>query len=833
MSEFKFKNPTVAIDSANKKERDMMKGIMEGSFKDPNVFDGSNVSSKDLGVWGRSDANSAAANFTKQENVFKDPSIFDGSSVSSKDLGVWGKADATNVAANENKKNEEDFKYEGASEGFGGKDEEIEKVATASKAKEDDDFKYEGASEGFGGKEVDSKRLTEVGTEGTETILDSENVKPEVKIERLTEVGTEGTETILDSENIKNSQEARTAEIKKIQGEVDNERKAYLEADFNKNTALSRVRKFFGGIGKYDDVRNKNTMDDPELAQFRAYYDAKLMKLQELTLADAKERGATDEELANIYMNFRGEQKITMATEHDNLRAEKLAGTKEGFLKGKIVSLVNAYNALPTSKKIGIGLAMMAGGAAAAGIGGAAIGAMTSFAAARRIFGGIVAGRGATLALEARGQKKDSEKLENDRQKILEQIRNLDPAKKYDFLTDNLNKVIKDDENSIDKIKNQDIRQLATGAAVGAFVGSGMLGKLVSAGYHEAADYFKSIFGGGDPTSHIEAVKETVKGALGHIEVHSGGDSIEKSLIEYIKAHPEMGIDNPGEAAHTMATDYAKASGVPFDKLNHIYPAATFDVDPNTHQIVNMQAKYMPDHLPTAEPVANSEPQQQFAPRPGSVVEQPPVEPTKEFAPRVGSVPTQPEILPIDENAEFEKGAETDLGAEKVEVAEEITKLENEYNNATAAATEAHKVTTETPGTFVSEANNTEVFDNFDKEANIRENIKLTDNKLHQLFEERGILESPDTVQTVKVLRMDLFGGSSEAFKNVGELKMDDFLADTKNEVSSGDSSKYTEKIWNGKNSILEFSKEVPPRTGETVSHWTLRVVEETAKVKK
>jgi hypothetical protein len=783
---------------------------MEPKFNNPTI-DGLSAGEKkiisDPKVWGRSDWGSK-----KIEVDLPKPK-------------VWGREDLTNAAAKEVTLNEaedkksldDDFKYEGASEGFGGKE---DNVSSINKAKQEDDFKYEGASEGFGGNKEDV-------------------------VEKATEEEKARAKEI-KNEMIGKSAETRKAEIKKLESEVDDERRAYLEADYKKNTALSRVRKFLTP-NKYkgdEAYKNEFSMRDPELAQFRAYYDAKLMKLQELKIAEAKASGATDEQLADLYMNFRGEQKITMADEHDKLRADKLEGEKGGFIRKKMSSLVDSYNKLSTKKKLGIGLVMMAGGAAAAGIGGAAIGAMASVAAARRIFGGIVAGRGATLALEARGQKKDSEKLENDRQQILEQIKNLDPAAKYEFLTDKINNVVKDEENSIDKIKNQDIRQLATGAAVGVFIGSGMLGQLVSAGYHEAADYFKSLFGGGDPTSHMEAVKETIKGALGHIEVHSGGDSIEKSLIEYIKAHPELGIDNPGVAAHTMATDYAKASGIPFDKLNHIYPGTTFDVDPNTHQIVNMNAKFMPDHLPTAEPIA--EPEKQFAPRNGSMPEQPSVaaEPEKQFAPRVGSFPEQPiieteqtEIAEIDDNAEFEKGVDQDLNTAQVETQQEINKLENQYNELQEKAVEAHKITTETQGTFMSEANNTEVFDNMEAESNIRENISATNIKLHQLFEEKGILESPDTISNVKELRMNLFGGDSVAFKEASGLKMSDYIEDAKMRVSVGSfngvstiSYEDADPALRGEMNMLDFAKLVPPQMGETVSHWTLRVAEEAQK---
>ena len=691
--------------------------------------------------------------------------------------------------------------------------------------------------------EMPIDRLTEVGTEGTTPILDSENIKPEIKIDRLTEVGTEGTERIENPEVLpplsenggekKESAESRAARIAQLESDLANERTEYLRVDFQKNTALSRIRKFFGGMGKY--AEDKKRMDDPELAQFRAYYDTKLMQLQEAVLADARERGASDEELARVFARFRSEQKITMASEHDRIRFEADGETVMGRMKQKVSNLVSAYNALPTSKKIAIGLAMVGGGAIAAGTGGAAVGAMASLAAARRIFGGIVSGRGATLALEARGQKIDQKRVDKQQQQILEQIRNMDPQEKYDFLTKRLNTIAIDEENSINRIKNQDINQNIAGAAWGAFVGSGMFGKMLGAGFHDAAEKLKELFGSfGNEVA--QSAKEVMQTTPLHMEIQPGG-SIEGELIKHLKATvPDMA--NPGEQAHRIALDYAKAHGIPFDKLNHIYPGTTIDIDPNTHQITGLDAKFMPEvvsddvdhsnHLPHAavEPQPNPSTAEMSAPRPESVPEQP--EPLPQAQERLlnGSMPEQPVI---NQDAAFAQETNADLQAERAAVNENLLRAEQRYGDLNEAARVAHEETTNAPA-FVSENQfgSNPTMEGFEKEAALRDAMKATHEDVHTLFMEKGILDNPDIATEVKDMRKLLFGEDISLFREARNMSAEEFLKDTQDEILSGPGPDGVDaKVWLGKSSLLKCASVIPPKVNETVAHWTLRVVEE------
>ena len=691
-------------------------------------------------------------------------------------------------------------------------------------------------------KEQSIDRLTEVGTEGTTPILDSENIKPEIQIDRLTEAGTEGTERVENPEALppvievgegrKETVESRAARIAQLESELANERTEYLRMDYQKNTALSRIRKFFGGIGKY--VEDNRRMDDPELAQFRAYYDAKLMQLQEAVLADARERGASDEELAQVFARFRAEQKITMASEHDRIKVEGGEETVTGYLKEKIVSLTNKYRALSPKTKIAIGLAMAAGGTLAAGAGGAAMGAMTVVAAARRGFMGAVAGTGAAAYLEGRGQKKDEQKLQRETEQFLEQLKGLSQEEKYNFLSGKIDGMVVDQENSINKIKNQDIRQLTAATAYGTLAGSGLLGQWIKAGYHEVGDYFKSF--GGSAAELGASVIETVPQ---HLSVESG-ESIEGELIKHLKATvPDMA--NPGEQAHRILLDYAKAHDIPFDKLNHVYPGTTIDIDPNTHQITGLDAKFMPEvvsddvdhsnHLPHAavEPQPNPSTAEMSAPRPGSVLEQP--EPLPQAQGRLlnGSMPEQPVI---NQDAAFAQETNADLQAERAAVNENLLRAEQRYGDLNEAARVAHGETTNAPA-FVSENQfgSNPTMEGFEKEAALRDAMKATHEDIHTLFMEKGILDNPDIATEVKDMRKFLFGEDISLFREARNMSAQEFLKDTQDEILSGPGPDGVDaKVWLGKSSLLQCASVVPPKVNETVAHWTLRVVEEIKK---
>jgi len=368
---------------------------------------------------------------------------------------------------------------------------------------------------------------------------------------------TEEKENTQNTEKDAAEREARRKEraekIENLKKEIVDARKEYLVVDYNKNTALRRLRKFFGNIAK--DKREEGLEEDQEIALLRANYDNKLFDLQKLQMEEARENGASNEELANLFAEFRIEQNITLAAEHDMVKIEQQEGSMQGFVGKKLTEVSKWYQGLPFKTKIAVAGVFVGAGFLAGGVlaGTAAAGAIGNLMIARRLFGGVTAGVGISLGLEAQGQKKDQEKIEAEKQAFLRRLENLSEEEKYQLLSNNIENIaIKDEENSINRIKNQDIKQLAAGAAVGTFIGSGMMADLVKWGLGGIKDYI----GWGVP-------EKVPTGAPIEIDHHEPvfdqnltiekGSSIEGTIIKQLK---EMGVENPGAKAHRMFLEY-------------------------------------------------------------------------------------------------------------------------------------------------------------------------------------------------------------------------------------------------------------------------------------
>jgi len=278
--------------------------------------------------------------------------------------------------------------------------------------------------------------------------------------------------------------------------EVADARKEYLEIDYKKNTAFKRARKFFGNLKKGKE--EKGLENDQDIAWYRAQYDNKLFDLQKLLLENAKANGADDKKLAELYAEFRTEQKITLEKEHDIIKAEQLFGTRLGKMGKMTEDFFRRYQKWSFKEKMLLSGALFAGGLA---IGSFGVGAATLFVALRRGFGGGAAGFGMKGGLEAMGQRKSKKEVEEEEQEFLKELEGKSDDGKYEFLSGKIKNVaIKDEENSINKIKNQDIRQTVAGIGVGTFIGSGAMADLIKWGYHGVVDYF----GGGH---HIDTAK--------------------------------------------------------------------------------------------------------------------------------------------------------------------------------------------------------------------------------------------------------------------------------------------------------------------------------------
>lgn len=392
-------------------------------------------------------------------------------------------------------------------------------------------------------------------------------------------------EKVLSPEELKKKEEEkqkRKNEIEEIEKEVAKARKEYLEVDYKKTNALSRIRKFFGK----NDISNEQ---DQDISFYKKEYEDKLEKWRKALVDDAKIDGAKDERLAELYKIFRIEQKITLADEHDNIKAEQQFGNNFGEIGKGIEYIVKKYQSLPLKAKLGIAAAFMVGGVAAAGLGGTAVGVATVFMAGRRVFGGAVAGYGTKWALEAHGQKKAKKETEKEKLKFLEELKDKDENDKFEKLNEKINNIIKKDEgDALRKIKNQDILQTAAGAAVGGFIGSGLMADFLKWGWHGATEKFGlgagidpklkgtgfpkrpsvGIFANADQLASSNANAAAVSGNLSHL--NNIGQDIAEGKNDIITPIPE---NVPGANAANVVDVKGKGFwGAIHDKLDKLEP---------------------------------------------------------------------------------------------------------------------------------------------------------------------------------------------------------------------------------------------------------------------
>ena len=413
---------------------------------------------------------------------------------------------------------DDDFVYNGASEGFTSGNPDIildseyipkdnSAVEFENKAKNERDasvygsegddvtFLANGKGGNIGNLEAVESEIVEKGHNGINSrdIEDAKNGVNVVDAEHLPIAATERmTENLPAVQSERPANTERVEAITRIQQEMADARKEYLEVNYNKNKAFDRLRKYFGNRSRDEKERGYET--DSEVALYRAHYDNKLLDLQKLKIEEARENGATDQELAALFIEFRAEQKINLAAEHDKVKVEQQEGSLEGLVREKVINITKSYQKLPLKVKLAIGVGMFGAGLVAGLTGGAAVGAVGALAVARRLFGGVTAGVGTRLALEARGQMKDKKGVETDEKAFLEKLKNMSEDEKYAFLSGQIKDIaIKDSENTIDKVRNQDLRQQAAGAAIGLSIMIGFR-NFVSAG-RAISDHFGWVGG--------------------------------------------------------------------------------------------------------------------------------------------------------------------------------------------------------------------------------------------------------------------------------------------------------------------------------------------------
>ena len=247
------------------------------------------------------------------------------------------------------------------------------------------------------------------------------------------------------------------------------------------------------------------------------------------------------------------------------------------------------YNELPLKYKLGASAALLGVSLATGGVG-----LFAGVAVGRRLFGALTAGVGTRLGLEAKGQKKDQAKAEKERDEFLKSLEGLSPEEKYKKLEDNIKNIsIKDEKNSIDQIKNQDLKQIGTGAMMGAFLASGWAGDLLRKGIHFGGKEIHELW------QHFAGHHMNVPPLLsshGHIEslTVNKGSSFEGTLLKYLHEHhgevvhsrPEFANLNDGQIADRLAHEFTNSHPNMEGHLpDYIHAGAKLDLNPSNMHI--------------------------------------------------------------------------------------------------------------------------------------------------------------------------------------------------------------------------------------------------------
>ncbi len=369
--------------------------------------------------------------------------------------------------------------------------------------------------------------------------------------------------------------------VKKIE-ELDACRKEYLEKDYDKTAALKRIGNFFSGNagkkGAADDnywSSQKISKNDSEILHFKELYENKLLELQTLVLEDAQKRNLPDNELAQLYASFRIEQKITLADEHDKVKADKITGTGQGWVKKGVMDTVEGYQKLNWKKKLVIAAGFAGAGALSISAGTVFATTVAGLILARRIFGGLLVGVGVKQGLEVKGKGRDEKEIEKEQQAMIEKIKSMPPEDKYKLLLDRMNDIVETDgQDALGKIKSQDFRQNFTAATAGIFLASGWAAELAKLGVHKIGDYF-GLNGGSshlganyDPNKIPNAAKPGAPGIPNADALEKSantppkgitienGSSIEATLRDYYRVDSTMDHKVSGAEAHREFVNY-------------------------------------------------------------------------------------------------------------------------------------------------------------------------------------------------------------------------------------------------------------------------------------
>ncbi|EKE15847.1 MAG: hypothetical protein ACD_11C00103G0049 [uncultured bacterium] len=472
---------------------------------------------------------------------------------------------------------------------------------------------------------------------------DSKPEKPKEKIPEVPEMPKApsieaGSDKSDDAEKIKikpkslpddyeNNDNAKFGDLVK---KIETDRKDYLEMDYKKKKAFNSVYKFFGHMFRHKN--NQNLENDPEVAYMRAHYDNSLLEYKKAILKDANENGVSQEKLTEIVAFFETEAKLNLSEAHNDVKAEHL----DGRVKQWMIDGTKWYRELPFAKKLLVGTAcagIISGGVYAGGAAAVAVGAG---AFAKRFFLSVATGTGISLGLEKRTEIKREAEVSLKKDIAAKKMEEMTPEEMFDFLNAQIDKTIYDENDELNKIKNEKLKNLGLAIALGSagtIAGSIVDTDMLKSGFGWVVNQFKEMFEieqidgvvngskdsglakilmNGNVTDEFEEsakeVAETFKIETLRVEK---GDSLEKILIEYIKNHkseiynhhPELKNFDAGQIAHRVALDFAHehSDKFPSGPPSLIHPGAEIIFNPETLEIENIQNDpglgYLPEEI--------------------------------------------------------------------------------------------------------------------------------------------------------------------------------------------------------------------------------------------
>ena len=264
---------------------------------------------------------------------------------------------------------------------------------------------------------------------------------------------------------------------------VEETRKAYLEIDYKKKTGYKRLAGFFGNILKFGP--DKNYERDEEVAHLRAIYDNALFDYKNAVLDKAKAGNASNKEMADIVKFFDVEANLNLRDVHDQVKIENQEGSRSGFIREHSKEIIERYKKMPLIKKIAIGAAFGFAGMGAVYTGAAMAGVIGGAVALRRIFLGMVTGTSVALTAEKITRRRAEKKIDRGAKRLAEKLESLSEDEKLKYLEKKISGTIKDEDNSLNKIKNKNLRNL----------GLGVLAGTLASNYHLLGDKISGLFG--------------------------------------------------------------------------------------------------------------------------------------------------------------------------------------------------------------------------------------------------------------------------------------------------------------------------------------------------